>query len=388
MTTHRSQKSTGRSLWTHLVPTSALALTILIASNDPAAAAREQRGKNSGKATVTESRAKQKDGAKANGEVRRSDARRSQSPPADVEKRSEVRRQEKPAARSGASAPKQTAPRRERAQVEPNRVDRAPSRSHVESNRGTSRSRVPSQRVEPAPSKSHGRANVEPPSRTSERREPTQRQSGSSERREQIQRDWPGSQREDVRKHSDRSWERSYDRGDGDHQSYYGERYSSNTSRGKYDAQWRSHDVVHREYPRQVSHVQNWCSYAQDRWSADIHVVGRPAYQCYRPVRYVPSRVVYWYERPYYSYVSLGVFFPRFWIDFAITDAAPYGYTFYDPYCDDFFPTVSAYQAHLHYYGHPAALDVVYIDDIACDPVYVQRAASPYWSIEIAGYFD
>ena len=366
MTTHRSQKSTGRSLWTHIVSTSALALTILIASNDPAAGAREHapRGKNSGKATVTESRGKQKDGVKANGEVRRSDARRSQSQPADVEKRSEVRRQEKPAARSGASTPKQTAP---------------------------SRSRGPSQRVEPAPSKSHGRTKVEPSSRTSERRELTQRQSSSSERREQIQRDWQGSQREDVRKHSDRSSERSYDRGDGDHQSYDGESYRSNSSsnyRGDYDAQWRSHEVVHREHPRQVYHVQNWCSYAQDRWSADIHVVGRPAYQCYRPVRYVPSHVVYWCERPYYNYVSLGVFFPRFWIDFVIADAAPYGYTFYDPYCDDFFPTVNAYRAHLHYYGHPAALDVVYIDDIACDPVYVQRANSPYWSIEIAGYFD
>lgn len=387
MTTHRSHKSMGRSIWTRIVPVGALALMILIASNDPAAAAREHqsRGKNSGKATVTESRGQQKKSS-AKREVRSSDTRRSQAPQAKAEKRSEVRRQEKPAARSQANAPKQSTARRERAQVEQNRVDRAPSRSNVESNHKASRSSGSSQRVERAPSKSHSRAEVERPHQSNARRGMTPRESGSSERREQVQRDWSGSQREYVRDNSDHSWERSYDRAD-DHRSYDSKKYRSNYNGGKYDARWRSHDVVHHAHPHKVHYVEQWCSDAQYRWAADIHVVGRPAYQCYRPVRYVPSHVVYWHERPYYNYVSLGVFFPRFWIDFAITDAAPYGYTFYDPYCGDFFPTVSAFQAHLHYYGHPAALDVVYVDDIGYDPVYVERSSSPWWHFEIAGSF-
>jgi hypothetical protein len=394
---------------------SAIALAILIASNDPAAAARghQSRGKNSGKATVTESRGQQSGGkstAKASREVRRSDGGRSQAPSANVQKRSnvqrrsEVQRQQKPAARNRVSTPKQTAPRRERAQVEQNRVDRAPSRSQVESNRRASRSSSSSQRVERAPTKSHARTQVEraptkshartqvESPRKSERREVTPRHPRSNERREQVQDEWLGSQREVVRNHADRSRERSYDRGDVDHRSYGGKSYRSgydtnHYNGGKYDARWRSYDTVHRGHPRKVHHVEQWCSNAQARWASDIYVVGAPAYQCYRPVRYVPSRVVYWHERPYYNYVNLGVYFPRFWIDFALTDTAPYGYMYYDPYCDDFFPTVTAYHSHLHYYSHYPALDVVYVDDIAYDPVYVARVNSPYWHVEIGGTF-
>ncbi|MFN0152272.1 MAG: hypothetical protein ACKVU1_16330 [bacterium] len=165
------------------------------------------------------------------------------------------------------------------------------------------------------------------------------------------------------------------------------ERHDWSNSRGRDDdrSDWRSHDDRRRaRSPRDVRHVDKWSSHAEKRFRASLR---SDRYDCfeYRPVRRAPHRVVKWCDRNYYDYANLNVYLPRFWIDFVIVDSAPSGYVFYDPYCDEFFPTVSAFRRHMrHYdYDHSAALDVVWIGDVERDPWYVECASGPSWSVDI-----
>ncbi len=180
-----------------------------------------------------------------------------------------------------------------------------------------------------------------------------------------------------------------YDRRDNDGDKNRGndERHDWSQNRDRNDARsdWRSRDDRRRAHsPREVRHVDKWSSNAETRFRASFRSDRSDCFE-YRPVRRAPHRVVRWSDRSYYDYASLNVYLPRFWIDFVIVDSAPSGYVFYDPYCDDFFPTVSAFRRHMRHYGydHSAALDVVWIGDIERDPWYVECSSSPSWSVDI-----
>ena len=51
-------------------------------------------------------------------------------------------------------------------------------------------------------------------------------------------------------------------------------------------------------------------------------------------------------------------------VEFNLGDLPPAGYVYYDPYCDEFFWSVSEYRQHLFWADHPAVLRLV--ADPAC----------------------
>jgi len=189
------------------------------------------------------------------------------------------------------------------------------------------------------------------------------------------------------------------DRGSRHQDVRYGRRDDDDDKRGEYERgdryvkggreEWRSKgrsydDRRHARAPREARYVEKWSSNAESRYRGSYRA-NRSNCFAYRPVHRAPHRVVTWCDRRYYDYASLNVYLPRFWIDFVIVDSAPAGYLFYDPYCDEFFPTVSAFKAHMRYYGysHSAALDVVWIGDVERDPWYVECSSGPSWSVGI-----
>lgn len=246
------------------------------------------------------------------------------------------------------------------------RVERGEKRGGAPANRGA---RVSNR-------DDRGSIHVDAPRRTSEPR----RERGDDRWRDarDDRRDDRGSRERDDR----------YDRrDDNDKKKDQFGRHDWDRDRDRHDARadWRSRDDRrHARGPRDFRHVEKWSSNAEARFRASFRA-GRPDCLVYRPVHRAPHRVVKWCDRRYYDYASLNVYLPRFWIDFVIVDSAPAGYLFYDPYCDEFFPTVSAFKAHMRYYGysHAAALDVVWIGDVECDPWYVECSSGPSWSFGI-----
>ena len=84
------------------------------------------------------------------------------------------------------------------------------------------------------------------------------------------------------------------------------------------------------------------------------------------PVRYVRP----WYNdaprvvvasSPYYFHAGLNLYLGGVNLNFAFTDPAPYGYAYMDPYCGDYFYSVSEYRQHLCHVGHESALRVVFV---------------------------
>jgi hypothetical protein len=92
------------------------------------------------------------------------------------------------------------------------------------------------------------------------------------------------------------------------------------------------------------------------------------------PTYYVPAPVHYvrpWYRNasrfyvdrsPFYFHAGLGIYLGGVFLNLELTDAAPAGYVYVDPYCDLEFWTVPAYRQHLHRHHHRPALRLVQVE--------------------------
>jgi hypothetical protein len=136
-------------------------------------------------------------------------------------------------------------------------------------------------------------------------------------------------------------------------------------SKGRYVSR-----TVERSTPRGhvVRRVERWRSdcdrvvtrCVERRWSPPVCDV-RP--RVVRRWSEPPRRIVHCRKRPYFWQVNLGVFLPDVWVDVTLGDAPPCGYVYVDRYCGERFATLDVYRAHCHSHGHPAAIDIVEIDD-------------------------
>ena len=61
-----------------------------------------------------------------------------------------------------------------------------------------------------------------------------------------------------------------------------------------------------------------------------------------------------------------------------LAHAAPDGFIYHDPYCDEDFVTLEIYRAHLHHYHHPRVVRVLERDGGAC--VHTWRYQDGGWS--------
>jgi hypothetical protein len=92
------------------------------------------------------------------------------------------------------------------------------------------------------------------------------------------------------------------------------------------------------------------------------------------PTYYVPAPVHYirpWYRTaprfyvdrsPFYFHAGLGIYLGGVFLNLQLTDAAPAGYVFVDPYCDLEFWTVADYRRHLHRHHHRPALRLIQVE--------------------------
>ncbi len=75
-----------------------------------------------------------------------------------------------------------------------------------------------------------------------------------------------------------------------------------------------------------------------------------------------PRAVAYYKTHPFFLHAGFGIYFGGAAISFDITDTAPCGLAYVDPYCHLTFGTVAAYRHHLSRLHHPALIEVTVID--------------------------
>lgn len=61
-----------------------------------------------------------------------------------------------------------------------------------------------------------------------------------------------------------------------------------------------------------------------------------------------------------------------------LSHAAPAGYSYYDPYCDERFATLEIYRAHLHHHHHAAVVRVIESNSGDCVDTY--RYQGGHWN--------
>ena len=126
----------------------------------------------------------------------------------------------------------------------------------------------------------------------------------------------------------------------------------------------------------------------QTRWMAGLLVVAlltalaAPAAQADhgRGRRYkgaapgYPTRVVTRYHSPGSVYVvrhsgagpAIAGFLGGLFLGATLAHAAPDGFAYYDPYCEERFVSLEIYRAHLHHYHHPRIVRVIERDSGEC----------------------
>jgi hypothetical protein len=75
------------------------------------------------------------------------------------------------------------------------------------------------------------------------------------------------------------------------------------------------------------------------------------------------------FDDDFYFHAGLNVYLGGLAFHLDLGDAPPYGYVYYDPYCDEEFWSVEAYHRHLRRHRHPVLLRVIeFGDGDACGP--------------------
>jgi hypothetical protein len=121
------------------------------------------------------------------------------------------------------------------------------------------------------------------------------------------------------------------------------------------DVRHRSVDVRHRDVDVRHRRADTDRYYGNDRrvvrHRAPVRVYSRPWYRT-APLFYVD-------RSPFYFHAGLGIYLGGVLLNLELTDAAPAGYVYVDPFCDVEFWTIEAYRLHLHRHHHRPALRLV-----------------------------
>ena len=93
------------------------------------------------------------------------------------------------------------------------------------------------------------------------------------------------------------------------------------------------------------------------------------------------SRVVTRYQSPGSVYIvrrssagpAIAGFLGGLFLGATLAHAAPAGFSYYDPYCDERFVSLEIYRAHLRYHRHPRIVRVIALDSGDCVGTYHDR---------------
>jgi hypothetical protein len=98
------------------------------------------------------------------------------------------------------------------------------------------------------------------------------------------------------------------------------------------------------------------------------------------------TRVVTRYQSPGSVYIvrrsgpgpAIAGFLGGLFLGATLAHAAPAGFSYYDPYCDERFVSLEIYRAHLHHHYHPRVVRVIALDTGDC--VHTYRYQQGRWN--------
>jgi hypothetical protein len=122
------------------------------------------------------------------------------------------------------------------------------------------------------------------------------------------------------------------------------------------DGRKGGHRGKHKQYEKHRGHGHSSAPRTVVRYEAP-RVVAR-----YVPYGCSADRYVVHHDDPYYYNVNLGAFFGGVHVNVALGNTAPRGYGYWDPYCEQWFESVSVYSAHCDHHHHRPALSVVQVN--------------------------